>query len=392
MTSASFTLRRFPEWVIWLPLGAADFRFGQTIGDGRLHRVRCLVKEGEPKMSSPETTHELPPSQRILQMLTGKWITQAVSVAATLGIADLLKDGPKDVKELAEATSTHADSLYRLLRALASIEIFAQTEDGRFTLTLLAQCLRSDAADSMRNAARLFGLPLFWRSWGELLKAVKTGETGLKRAFGVTDPFEYFSENPEDGQIFDGAMTDLSRERAPAIAEAYDFGRFGKIVDAGGGHGMLLMTILRRYPGPCGVLFDLPQVVRGAQAAIAEAGFSDRCETVAGDIFESVPSGADAYMMKSIVHGFNQERALVILENIRRNIQPQGRLLLVEFVIPPGNTPSIGKLSDLQMLVMAGGRERTREEFQGLLGAAGFTLGGIYPTAAQQSIVEGIPA
>lgn len=155
---------------------------------------------------------------------------------------------------------------------------------------------------------------------------------------------------------------------------------------------MLLMAILRRYPKPGGVLFDLPQVVKGAQAAIVAAGLSDRCETVAGDIFESVPSGADAYMMKSIIHGFNQQRALVILGNIRRAIQPQGRLLLVEFVVPPGNTPSLGKLSDLQMLVMAGGRERTREEFQDLLGAASFRLGGIYPTAAQLSIVEGIPA
>ena len=155
---------------------------------------------------------------------------------------------------------------------------------------------------------------------------------------------------------------------------------------------MLLMTILRRYPNPRGVLFDLPQVVEGAKAAVAQAGLSDRCETVAGDIFESVPAGADAYMMKSIIHGFNEERALVILGNIRRSIQPQGRLLLVEFVVPPGNTPSIGKLSDLQMLVMAGGRERTREEFEDLLGAARFRLGGIYPTAAQQSIVEGIPA
>ena len=153
---------------------------------------------------------------------------------------------------------------------------------------------------------------------------------------------------------------------------------------------MLLMTILRRYPRPRGVVFDLPRVVKDAQAAIAAAGLSDRCETVAGDIFESVPSGADAYMMKSIIHGFNQERALVILGNIRRSIQSQGRLLLVEFVVPPGNTPSLGKLNDLNMLVIPGGRERTREEFEDLLGAARFRLGGIYPTAAQ-SIVEGIP-
>lgn len=343
-------------------------------------------------MSSPEIAHEPQPSQVILQMLTGEWIAQAVSVAATLGIADLLADGPKDVADLAGAASAHADSLYRLLRALASVGIFAETEEGRFTLTPLAECLRSDASNSMRNPARMWGLPFFWRSWGELLHCVKTGETGMKRALGVTDPFAYLSEHPDDAKVFNSAMTDLSRNTGPAIAEAYDFGKFDKIVDAGGGHGMLLTCILRRYPGPRGVVFDLPQVVNGALPTIEAARLTDRCETIAGDLFESVPAGADAYVMRSIIHGFNKERALVILRNIRRAVVSEGRLLLVDFVVPSGNSPSLSKLADLHMLVMAGGRERTPREFEDLLGAAGFKLAAIYPTMSPQSIVEGVAA
>jgi O-methyltransferase len=342
-------------------------------------------------MPNQDTPLELPPSQAILKMLTGMWMTQAVSVAATLGIADQLKDGPKDVGQLAKDTSSLADSLYRLLRALSSIGIFAETEDGRFILTPPAQCLRSDAPDSMRNAARMWGLPFFWRSWGELLHSVKTGESGFTHAFGMTNPFGYFEEHPEVGAIFDGAMNDLSRNSGPLIAEAYDFGKFSKIVDAGGGHAALLISILRRYSRPYGIVYDLARVVQGARAAIAAAGLSDRCEAVAGDIFESVPSGADAYVMRSIIHGFEKARALVILGNIRRAIHPAGRLLLVDFVVPPGNTPSLSKFADVHMLVMAGGRERTPEEFRDLLGAEGFKLGGIYPTGSPQSIIEGIP-
>ena len=342
-------------------------------------------------MPSLEAQQEISPSQVILQMLTGKWVAQAVSVAATLGVADLLRHGPQDVEHLARATSTHADSLYRLLRALASVGIFAETDGGRFTLTPMAQCLRGDAPDSVRNWARLHGIPLFWRSWGELLHSVKTGETGLKQAFGMSGPFEYLSQHPEEARVFNDAMTDLARSQSPSIAAAYEFGRFKKLIDLGGGHGTLLMTILRRYPGLRGVVFDLPQVVTGAKAALAAAGLSDRCEAIAGDILESVPAGADGYLTRGVIHGFDKEHALIVLGNIRRAIQPEGRLLLLEFVIPPGNQASLGKLLDLQMLVIPGGRERTEEEFRELFGAAGFRLSGIHPTATPQSIVEAIP-
>lgn len=343
-------------------------------------------------MSSPATVQELPPVQRMIQMLSGKWIAQAISVAATLGIADLLARGPETVEQLAAKSSVEADSLYRLLRALASVGIFAETDDGRFGLTPLAECLRSDAPDSIRNWARLLGLPLLSQSWGELLHCVKTGEGGLKKVFGVPNPFAYFAQHPEDGKVFDGAMNDLSRNHGPSIARAYNFGKFRKIVDVGGGHGALLISILRQHAGPRGVVFDLPHVIQGTQAAIDAAGLSDRCETAGGDLFESVPAGADAYLMRAIVHGFHKDRALVILRNIRRSIQPQGRLLLVEFVIPPGNEPSFGKLLDLQMLVMSErGRERTAAEFKDLLADGGFRLGEIYATASPQSLIEGIP-
>ena len=345
-------------------------------------------------MSSPKTADLLAPSQQILKLLTGKFVAQAISVAATLGIADPLADGPLPTEELAKATSTHEPSLYRLLRALASIGIFAETEDGRFSLTPLAQCLRSDTPDSMRNMARMFGLPLFWQSWGEMLHTVKTGEAGLKKAFGITEIFEYLSQRPDVAEIFDGAMNDVSRIHGPGIAEAYDFGKFSKIVDAGGGRGMLLISILRRYPRPHGVVFDLPHVIPGAREAIAAAGLSDRCEAVAGSFCESVPTGADAYLMRSITHGFRDDRAQVILRNIRRAIQPEGRLLLVDFVVPAGNEPTLAKLYDLQMLMMSsfGGRERTPAGFEELLAAADFRLSGIYPTPSQQSIIEGVTA
>jgi hypothetical protein len=200
-------------------------------------------------MSSPQPVPEIPAAQQILQMLVGKSFSQAVSVAADLGIADVLTDIPKSVEELAAATSTHAPSLYRLLRALASIGIFAEVEDRRFTLTPIAACLRSDAPDSIRNTARWFGSPLVWRSLGELRHSVETGETAVKRALGVTDPFAYLSEHSDQAQVFHGCMTEISRFNTPAILAAYDFGRFQTIIDVGGSHGLLLSAILKRYPG-----------------------------------------------------------------------------------------------------------------------------------------------
>lgn len=343
-------------------------------------------------MSSAETARAQQPAQAILQMLNAEWIAQGIAVVATLGVADVLGKGPKNVEEIASATLAHADSLYRLLRALATVGLFSETENKRFALTPLSDCLRSDAPNSMREAARMRNMPLFQRSWGELLHSVKTGETGLKRAFGLSSPWGYFSEHPDDSRIFDDAMTQMSRNVGSAVAEAYDFNRFRTIVDAGGGHGILLITILRRHEAPRGIVFDLAHVVKGAEGPIAEAGLAGRCEVKTGDFFESVPAGADAYLMKAIIHAFDDERASAILKNIRKVIAPNGRLLIVEHVVPEGNQPSVGKLNDLQMLVMTGGRERTRKEFDQLFAGAGFKLTAVHATAVAQSIVEGIPA
>jgi hypothetical protein len=342
-------------------------------------------------MSSTRPLHEPPAALQVIQMIHGKHVSQAISVAAELGIADALKDAPKHVEELAAATSTHAPSLYRLLRALASVGIFAEIGNRQFSLTPLAACLRGDAPDSIRNLARWYGAPLSLRGWEELLHSVKTGETGVKQALGVTDTFSYLSEHPEQEQIFHACMTEISRKNTPGIVGAYDYGRFRKIVDVGGSHGLLLSAILRRYPGPRGVVFDLPRVVEGAQRAIAADGLTERCEAVAGSFFESVPAGADAYVLKQVIHDWDDAPAVAILRNVRQAIQPEGRLLLIEIVIPPGNEPSLSKLSDLAMLVVAGGRERTAIDYGDLFAAAGFTPIAIHPTASPQCAIEGVP-
>ena len=343
-------------------------------------------------MSSADTARQSEPSQALMQMLTGVWAAQSISVVATLGIADLLANGAQTAPQLASATCTHADSLHRVMRALATLGVFAQTGDGRFALTPISEYLRSDTPNSLRNTAQMSSMPVFWQSWGELLWCVKTGETGFRHVFGQSNPFERFVEHPEEGAIFNGAMTEMSRGVGPAIAEAYDFGRFRKIVDAGGGHGSLLISILERHPGPRAVVFDLPHVVQGAQPAIEAAGLAGRCETAPGNLFESIPCGADAYILKAIIHGFQRENCLKILRNVRQAMAPQGRLLLIERVVPPGNEPSFNKIADLQMLVMSGGRERTFAEYDELLGAAGFRLAKLHATAAPQSIIEAIPA
>lgn len=327
-----------------------------------------------------------------MQMLTGKWVAASLSVVAELGIADLLVPGEKSVDGLAAAVSAHAPSLYRVMRALASVGVFAETEPGRFTLTPLADCLRSDVPNSMRAFARFVGIPAASRSWEQLMHCVKTGETGLSKVSGVQSPFEYFKTHPEEQAIFDAAMTDNSRQSAPAVAQAYDFGKFRQLVDVAGGRGLLLGTILQQYPQLRGVLLDLPSVIAGARGTLASFGLDGRCQTVGGDFFQAVPEGADAYILKHIIHDWDDERSLTILRNVRKAMDRSGRLLVVETVIAPGNEPSFGKLLDLEMMVIPGGRERTEDEYRDLFKAAGFQLQQIHPTAAPPSVIEGVPA
>jgi SAM-dependent methyltransferase len=332
-----------------------------------------------------------PPHVQMLQMISGFWLSRSVYAAAKLGLADLVRERPRTVAELAEATGTHAQSLYRLLRALACAGVFAEDEAGRFGTTPLAATLERDAPGSMRAFAMTELGEEHYPAWGELLHSIRTGETAFDKVFGMP-VFDFFARNPENARVFNDAMTGLTNVAGAAVVEAYDFKPFRRVVDVGGGHGGFLAAILRANPDAAGVLFDSPQVVEGGRALLESQGFAGRCEIVGGDFFEEVAAGGDLYALKWIIHDWDDAQSARILRNVRRAMAGGGRLILVEQVIPPGNNPSLGKFVDLNMLVMTGGRERTEEEFRALYDAAGFRLTRVIHTASPMSIIEGEPA
>jgi hypothetical protein len=321
-------------------------------------------------------------------MITGYWVSQAIFVAAKLGIADLVKDEPKTVDELAKATGTHAPSLYRLLRALASVEIFAADDAGRFGLTEMARCL-VDGSMSQRSVALMLG-DEHYGAWNELLYSVQTGKPGFDKLYGKP-VFDWYCEHPEQAKIFDAAMTGFHGEETQKMIDAYDFSQFKTIVDIGGGNGSVMIPVLQRNPNVRGILFDLASVIERSKPALERAGVADRCEAVAGDFFKSVVAGGDAYMMRHIIHDWTDQQCTTILKNIRQVIPLNGKLLVVEIVIPPGNEPNFGKFLDLNMLVIPGGRERTEEEYATLFAGADFKLECIVPTKSAVSIVVGRP-
>jgi hypothetical protein len=337
---------------------------------------------------------DLPPSVVLYQMSTGHYVTQAIHVAAKLGIADLLADGPRPHEELARATGTHAPSLRRVLRLLASGGVLRETEDGSFALTPIGACLQSGPG-SFRAVAQLFAGPAVWASWGELLHTVRTGETAWHRLFG-TDSFEYFATHPEEGAIFDEAMGAFTAMVAIAVAAAYDFSALGTLVDVGGGEGALLAGILRANPALRGIVFDLPRVAERARKQLAAAGLTARCDFVSGDFFEAVPEGGDAYILKHVIHDWDDERAVRILGSCRRAMKARGKLLIVEGVYPEHIDQSVASrgaaANDVNMLVCTGGRQRSEGEFRALFHAAGFELTRIVPTLAMSSVIEGVPA
>jgi hypothetical protein len=332
------------------------------------------------------------PAGELLQMVTGAWASKLIYLAAKLGIADLLKDRPKDVEELARATETHAPSLRRILRALASVGVFEEVDPGRFTLTPTANLLQREVAGSLRAFTILLGEDWHWRSWEDILYGAKTGRPNFDKTFGMS-LFDYLSQNPEAGKIFDDAMTSFTLQSAAAVTAAYDFSEIKSIVDVGGGNGLLLAEILKANPHLRGTLFDLPNVIERAkqQKHLETAGLKERCQYAAGNFFESSPKGADAYILKHIIHDWDDEQSIVILRNCRKAIAENGKLLLVEHVIPPGNDPYFGKLLDIEMLVMVTGCERTEQKFEELYQAAGFKLSGIIATQAPEYVIEGAP-
>lgn len=321
-------------------------------------------------------------------MLTGKWVSVMISTVARLGVADHLESGPRSAAELAPLVGALERPLYRLLRASAGFGIFHEMPDGRFAQTPLSAALRTQAVPGMRNMAMMMLDDWHVSSWAELPWCVQTGQAAPVKLYGMPG-FEWLSQHPEKAVNFNNAMTDMSQTEAPAIASAYDFSGFRRIVDVGGGLGTLLASILERTPGLRGVLLEMPYLIDKARSAPILAPYRDRCEFVGGSFFDAVPEGADACVMKHILHDWDDEHCVRILKNCRRSMAPGGKLLVVDQVVGPANQPEFAKLMDLEMLVLPGGQERTEQEWADLFAAGGFRLERVIRTQAPQCILEG---
>lgn len=354
-----------------------------------------LSKEGKPQnqTASNPPAQGMPPQVKMLQMMNAYRLSQAISVAAKLGIADLLTDGAKSSEELAQATATHAPSLYRLLRALASFGIFAENQDGQFELTPRAALLQTNTPGSIRAYASVIGDEWHWRMWGGIVYSVETGKPVFDQLHGMEFQ-DYYEQNPEVAKNFDQAMVSVLGMTDAAIISNYDFSSSSKIVDVGtgGGDGNLIVSLLKQYPNSQGVFFDTPTRIKSAQLIIESAGIGDRCAVVGGDVFDAFPQGGDAYIVKNLIHDYDDARAIEVLKNCHSAINKNGKLLVVEMVIPPGNEPSLGKIVDVEALIMTTGAiERTQEQYQDLLDAAGFTLTKVIPSRGPMSIIEAMP-
>lgn len=329
-----------------------------------------------------------PPSVTLIQMATSYWVSAALNTVAKLGIADLLKDGPKTPEALAKAGKAHPQALYRLLRCMAGHGVFAERKDGKFENTPASDLLRSDLRGSMRSMVLFQNAEWHWKIYMDLLYCVQTGDTGAERALGAPI-FDYMSKHPDDARVFDEAMRGFSESINPAIVQAYDYSGFRRIVDVGGGYGGLISGILKAHPKLKGIIYEMPHVVDGARKNLDSLSLAPRCEVIGGDFFKSVPEGADAYIMKFIIHDWDDERASRILKNISKAMAKGGKVLTVEMVVPPGNDPHFSKVLDLEMLALPGGRERTEKEFRDLYASAGLKLTRLVPTSSPFFIIEG---
>ena len=339
------------------------------------------------------TSHRQRRTSALTSLVCSGSLSQAVYVAAELGIADHLAVRPGSASELALATGSHAPSLHRLLRALVTLELCTEGEDGSFSLGPMGSLLCSNAPDSLRVRFVYWGR-YQWPVWGNLLYSVKTGESARNRATGM-DGFRHLDHDAEAAEIFNRSRVELTRMVAAEVVRAYDFSGLRRIVDVGGGHGALLAAVLEAHPEMRGVLFDMEHAMEGARAHLSSAGLMQRCECVAGSFFDSIPGGADGYVLKSVIHAWNAEQSAAILCNCRRAMPRHGRLLLVERIMPARleATPRHHAIAqaDLMMLLGSGGRERTEAEFRTLLESCGFRTTRIVATALEYSVIEGVP-
>ncbi len=327
----------------------------------------------------------------LTRMVTGYWLARALHVVAELGVADLLRDGPRTSGDLADACGAHEPTLYRLLRALANEGVFEQFEGRRFGLTPLALALRSDDPSSMRSMVRMYGAEGQYTAWADLLASVRTGEPAFARRFGMS-VWEYRSSRRDLDAVFNEAMTSWTKEVANAVVSAYDFSGVQTVIDIGGGHGLLLASILRAYSNVTGVLLDLPRVIEGARPILEAAGVADRCQTLGQDFFQRIPDGGDAYVLAQVLHDWDDERCAAILKNCRQAMHPAAKLLVIEQVLPSDSRASFANWLDLHMLIMHGGRERTQSEYAALFNASGLQLSNVIPTESPATILEAIPA
>lgn len=322
---------------------------------------------------------------KLAGMITGYWVSQAVYVAAKLEIADKLASGPQTAADLAKQSGTHAPSLYRLLRALASVGVFRETTSQTFENTEVSTLLRQDIPGSQRPMALMMCEEHYF-AWGELLYSVQTGEGSFRKRYGMP-VFEYLGQNPEAAKLFDQAMTSIhGRETQPMVA-SYDFGQFNTVVDIGGGNGTLISAVLEQYPNVQGTLFDLPHVIERARQHLAGSSVLPRLKFAAGSFFEAVPTGADAYVMRHIIHDWYDDKCQTILNNIVKVMKPTSKVLVIESVIQPGNDEDWGKWLDLTMLTIPEGKERTAEEYSELFASVGLKLTSIVPTGASVSVI-----
>jgi hypothetical protein len=337
----------------------------------------------------PAASASPPPHVQLIQMGVSQLVLNTVYVAAKLGLADQLASAPKSAAELAGRMQVHAQSLHRLMRALANVGVLTEQPEQRFALTGLGEALKTGAPGSARSCLLFFGSPWQRSAWDHAVYSVQTGRPGFDKAQGVTS-FEYLAQHPEDASLFSETMVGLYHEEPQAVAAAYDFSIFKTVVDVGGATGNMLATVLAHHAGPRGVLFDQPHVVKDAPALLGTRGVSNRVTIKSGDFFQSAPAGADAYILSHILHDWGEDQCLAILGNVRKAMNPSGRLLIVEMVLPSGDTPHPGKMIDMVMLVLTGGQERTEPEYRSLLSKAGLRLVRVVPTNSASSIVEAV--
>ena len=337
-----------------------------------------------------------PPSVIAARLGMAYIASQAVNAATKLGVADVLGKGPLTFDEIAQATQTQPRMMHRLLRALAAFEVVKDLGSGRFELTPVGDCLRADSPASVRPLVLLFGSEGFWQAFGSLDTCVKTGQNAYQILHGIESSFAYYEKHPDAARIFDDAMSAGSALVGATAAKAYDFSGMGQVVDVGGGHGKVLASILKAHPNLRGILFDLPRVAEGASAFLAKEGVADRCETKGGDMFDSVPAGADLYLLSHVIHDWDDHQATQVLRVCRRAMAPSAKLLILDRVMPERVEPNPmvqgNVLLDLRMMVgTVGGRERTAEEFRSLLSAANLQLARVIPTPAPVSVIEATP-